>query len=941
MGIDTFIREASSETPDPERALKNLNGLLRSAPWLIEEHEQQIEKIAQLFSYSQFLADYSIKDPSRLSCALKNLHRPLKKGDIISEARNLYRITVENSSNLLRQGSMKILRKLRKDYLLRITLKDITGITGIDESAAELSILSEAIIHVALDISYILMTRKFGHMKDNSFAVIGLGKLGAGELNYSSDIDIITVYLHERSLSYGILNPYGIRMNKISAHEYYCRLTEILTNLLQSPEEDGIAYRVDLRLRPNGQKGELSLPLDSYASYYESWGRTWERVALIRARPVGGDKLLGEKFMQIIEPFVWKKSTDYNDIEEIKGLKRKIDSIADMNDIKRGYGGIREIEFFVHAFQLLYGGEKIELRKGTLTVILRSLVHKGFLPDEDSKILSESYSFLRKLEHILQMKDDLQTYSLPSSPDDFYILAKKMQFLDEKEFSSELRLRRLKVRDMYSSLLGGPETQYEVMAFLEGELPDRATIDYLSFKGFGNPDLALKNIKALYEHMSLGKTLRERTLLRKAIPLFFEEILKSANKDRALNMIVTFFEKVGIHESYIELLLQRKDTREILVTTFSTSTYFARVLLGLENLEGIFEYPDIRMDFTSLRERLLDTLTYTEKPLEAIRNFKCVEELKFGFLVMKGIIDVYKFSQLLSMLADTIIRVILKHLHIEKGFAVIGLGGLGAKELNIGSDLDLTFVSAQGTYISPGISIGEERLAEELIRFLSEYTARGIAYKVDMRLRPDGSRGILVNDIEGYRNYYMKSAHIWEVQSLLRARIIAGDKNLLRSFQHLTKHIISEKGKKISGSDIKDMRERIVREISKESSGYDLKRGPGGIKEIEFLVQYLQLKHCWKIPELITQNTVSAIKGLTTYGIFDKGTGERMLHAHRFLRTVDTLLRLNEEDVLKIDSEVVDIIIRFLDIKSKDIFIMQIQDMRQKILAITTRFYEQ
>jgi glutamine synthetase adenylyltransferase len=211
------------------------------------------------------------------------------------------------------------------------------------------------------------------------------------------------------------------------------------------------------------------------------------------------------------------------------------------------------------------------------------------------------------------------------------------------------------------------------MAFLEGELPDHATIDYLSFKGFGNPDLALKNIKALYEHMSLGKTLRERTLLRKAIPLFFEEILKSANKDRALSMIVTFFEKVGIHDSYIELLLQRKDTREILVTTFSTSTYFSRVLLGLENLEGIFEYPDIRMDFISLRERLLDTLTYTKKPLEAIRDFKSVEELKFSFLVMKGIIDVYKFSQLLSMLADTIIRVILKFRHRE------GASGLGRR----------------------------------------------------------------------------------------------------------------------------------------------------------------------------------------------------------------------------------------------------------------------
>jgi glutamate-ammonia-ligase adenylyltransferase len=941
MAIDTLIREAVSETPDPERALKNFKGLLSTAPQILEEHQQRIEKIAGLFSYSQFLADYSIKNPSTLSYALKNLHKPIKKEDIISEARNLYTFTVENSSSLIRQESMKLLRKLRKDSLLRITLKNITGITELDECVTELSITAEAIIHIALDVSNFLMARKFGYMKDNSFMVIGLGKLGAGELNYSSDIDIITVYLHERSLSYGILNSYGIRANKISAHEYYCSLTEILINLLQSPGEDGIAYRVDLRLRPNGQKGEISLSLDSYTSYYEAWGRTWERVALIRARPVAGESALGKKFMQAIEPFVWKRSTDYNDIDEIKGMKRKIDTIADVNDIKRSYGGIREIEFFVHAFQLLYGGERKKLRKGTLTGILQELRNEGFLPAGDTGILAESYLFLRRLEHILQMKDDLQIHSLPSKPDELEILSKKMNFPHVQEFVSELKLRRLKVRDMYASLLGGQETQHEVMAFLEGELTDSATMDYLSFKGFRNRDSALRNVKTLHEHMSFGKTLRERTLLRKMIPFFFEQILKSANKDRALTMLVTFLEKISMHESYIDLLSQRKDTREILITTFSTSTYFTRLLLSLENIEGIFEYPDIRMDFKAMQERLLNMLNHAPEPVNAVRDFKNIEELKCGFLFMKGIIDVYRFSHLLSALADTIIQAILKHLHAETNFAVIGLGGFGAKELNIGSDLDLLFVSQKENDPTHGVSPVAGGSAEELIRFLSEYTAKGIAYKVDMRLRPDGSRGILVNDIDGYRNYYLKSAQLWEIQSLLRARSIAGDKKLLKAFQYLRRKVVIQRGREITSSEVLDMRKRIIREISKESSGYDLKLGPGGIKEIEFLVQYLQSRYGGRIPELITGSTITAIKRLITYGILDRDVGGRLLNAHKFMRTIDTFLRLNEEEALKIDSELLDTLAKVSNLKTKDALIHQIEDIRQTIVKVAAKFYKQ
>lgn len=945
MNINNIITNASRATPDPERAFKNLERLLLEAPDIFEKHGDRIEGIAGLFAYSQFLADYCISNPASLSRVFMDLHKSIDKQKILSESHDTYAaFHNENNTQLYKLNAMKLLREIKKYYLLIITMKDISGVASLNECVSELSVLSEALLELALDMSFTLMRRKFGLMRENAFSIIGMGKLGARELNYSSDIDIITVYRSEESISTGILNPFGIRYNKISAHEYFCTLTEVLTNLLQSPTEDGIAHRIDLRLRPNGQKGPPSLSLDSYRSYYESWGKTWERIALIRARPVAGDNITGGMFIDSIEPFVWKRSLDYNDIDEIRELKKKIDSIFDTNDIKRGYGGIREIEFFAQTFQLLYGGENKLLRQGTIPAVLDELSKEGLLTGDEARTLSGSYIFLRRIEHILQMKDDLQTYSLPTNPGDFFILSKKMQFENEKEFASELRLKRLKVRDMYNSLLGGTDAAHDVLLTLKDELPDNAILDYLSFKGFKKPDMALKNISAIMDQMSVEKTVRERALLRKTVPVFLEQAVKSINKDRVLDVLVTFIRKIGNHESYIDLLFQRNDTREMLVNIFSTSTYFTRLLLGLENLEGIFEYPDIRQDirlyYKSLQERLTAMLKRTADPLSVIREFKVMEELKTGMLYLKRSLDVYGLSHALSMLAEIIIKATVHHLGINKGFAVIGFGGFGAGELNIGSDLDLIFIRIQDNGNRANKTIGGRiNTAEELIRFLTEYTANGYAYKVDMRLRPDGSKGILVNDIEGYKNYYLKSAHPWEIQSLLRARPVAGDINLTRTFQRLRRQIIIQRGKEISGADIKDMRKRIIHEISLESSGYDIKNGPGGIKEIEFLIQYLQLKHASRLPSLIAHNTVTALKKLEQHTIIDKDSAGILFQSHKFLKTLDTLLRLNEEDLVKTNSEVIDIIIQFLNFQSRDELFDAIENTRHKVIEITKRFY--
>lgn len=322
MKLHHLIKKVIHGTPDPAHSARNLKKLFHEAPELLELKQQEIQLISTLFSYSQFLADFCIQNSSNLTKALELFRDHFDRNTIIVQGRAQFPFIEQQSPQLVKQAALKMLREMKRNYLLIITLRDISGITTFQECMSELSILAEAIIELGVEITTMFMKENFGSLKDDSYCIIGLGKLGAGELNYSSDIDIVSIYRLEDAFSSGVKKLSGVRTNRIYSHEYFCRLTEMLSSLLQTPTEDGFAYRVDLRLRPYGQKGAISFPLTSYRSYYEAWGRTWERMALVRARPVAGDQLLGKSFMDMIEPFVWKRSTDYNDIEEIKALKK-------------------------------------------------------------------------------------------------------------------------------------------------------------------------------------------------------------------------------------------------------------------------------------------------------------------------------------------------------------------------------------------------------------------------------------------------------------------------------------------------------------------------------------------------------------------------------------------------------------------------------------------
>ena len=928
--IHKSIIDASCATPDPKRAEANLLRLFETATER-ERFIPNIKDVAKLFAVSQFLANYCISNPDELFSALKEIKTPVTKKFL--SGRGNTELAFHEETDVT--GAMKRIRLFKKHNLLRITMRDITGITDTLTSMDELTYLAEVVIYFTLLYSFEMNVRKFGDPSDEGLTLIALGKLGGEELNYSSDVDLMAVYAEEGDTS-GVLTLSGVRLNRISNSEFYSKVIELFNRMLSQNTEDGIAYRVDLRLRPQGEKGQVALPLKSYQTYYETWGRTWERMALIRARPVAGNMRLGKSFMEIVESFVWKRAADYSDIEEIKALKKKIDSAFSKDDIKRGYGGIREAEFFIQTFQLIYGNENKGLRTHRLLNAIQSLRWLGMLPEGDLITLWDNYLYLRKVEHLLQMKDDLQTHSLPVLVDDLRALAIKTGFISTNDFMSDLRLKRMKIRNMYNSLLGTEEDVYaEALTLLEGDLSDDELEGYLSFRGFKMPSFGMKNLKGIREQLSLFRTQHERTAMRKVIPMLIEKALKAESPDRALSGLESFFATTGIKETYLTGFMERKELADGVIKILSLSKYLTRIFLSSPKyFDLLLEGNIIRKTFKKTEEELRRSVT-GEYSGSVIAGYKNTEEIRLGSFFLMHVIRVNYLVRCLSHLADAVIGIIAgRFLESSRGvlqyaptsLSVLGMGKLGSREITFGSDLDIIFLSAQPEDL---------KIAEKILKTLTAYTDRGIIYNVDMRLRPDGSKGVLLMDIEGYRNYYLNSAHPWEIQALLKVRPVAGDMKFARLFLEMAKEVVLKRGAELNRDDIRTMRERIVKELSLESKGIDVKLGPGGIEEIEFYIQWLQLYHAKRAPEILVQETVSAIRRLVKKSILNEQYGKTLLHAYEYFRTLETLMRLNEEHMITEDSGFAELAAIFMGHKNKNEFLEYLKAIRKKVMEVT------
>ncbi len=893
-----------SHLPDPERAGKNIDTFLSEHRELRPRVEEHFDRIAALFSHSQFLANYCIQYPNRLFTALECLHGPL---DAHASAAELHEALQSCSS--LNEG-MKVIRRFRKDKQIIVTLKDILHLAELPDIMSDMSNLADIILSESLHFVESFLDQRYGKPDGNALSLISLGKLGAQELNYSSDVDIIFVYRDEGETT-GVSSIPGIMMNRVSAFEYYVKLVEELTRFISSNTEDGFAYRVDLRLRPEGQRGSLVLSLRGYEDYYESWGQLWEKAALLRARPVAGDEVLGREFLSIIKPFIYRKYLDLDTIDEIKRMKSQVEQLKSgtfSRDIKRGFGGIREIEFFIQIFQLMYGGKEPLLRERSTLKALHRLVQKGLIGYDDLHHLSDNYLFLRTLEHRLQQMNDLQTHSLPAGEKDLEILGRKMGYTGRKDFLSELENRRKKVRSIYDSLFQGRGASVSEEGTSEGilsrifwdvEMPIKQPLEEeLSKRGVKDIGKAIHYLMQVRSNIYSFQTIRGRRLLEEIVPKLVEKILDGDNPDAALLQLVGFSSLLAARESYLEPIVQRPEMIDRYTFVFSHSDYLSKILMSNpEYMESLVESVVKRKSLEASKKEL-ELFIDRKGESTAIRLFRRLEEIRLGILFLNREIDVVRLMKGVSTVAEAVLSTLTSH-H-SMGLIIAGFGKLGGREIIFNSDLDIVFITLNDP------EARDIKDAENLLKLLMSYTKDGVAYKVDTRLRPDGSKGPLVSSIKGIADYYLKNAQTWELQALLKARLVSGDTRASRLFVEMKKEVLMKRADEVEIRDIKHMRERIRREISKDavSEGiHDIKLGAGGIGELEFAVQYLQLRNCTLNPILIVQGTLNAIRLLGDLGILSSLNASALKETYLFYRTIETILRLRNETVLKEGSD--------------------------------------
>jgi glutamate-ammonia-ligase adenylyltransferase len=835
------------------------------------------------------------------------------------------------------------LRRMKLREIARIAARDLSRLADLPEVTGDLSALASAAIEGAVRFARRQVAARFGAplveadggvRRECGFVVMGMGKLGAFELNFSSDVDLIFLYDTDRGTTEG-----GAEGKPLTLHQFFVRLSEQVARIVSEVTEDGFVFRVDLRLRPEGTRGDLANSLRSAEIYYESWGQTWERAAMIKARPVAGDVAVGEEFLRIIAPFVYRKHLDFTAIEEIKELKDRIDaalarSRRDAKDLKLGTGGIREIEFFVQAHQLIYGGKNPTLRLRGTDETLRALERQGVVTAQERAGLAEAYVFLRSLEHRIQVFRERQTHVLPHGEADLLRLARAMGLADASALAAETDRHTGNVRAVYDRLFrGGPREEAaaisaDVQALLdrEGEGPD--ALSRLERMGFSDPAAAARNLAVLREGPPFTRLpARARRYLDKIAPLILERVVRTPAPDMALAHTERFLSAVGARTMFYALLYENRKVIDVLVRLFGSSRFLSGYLLRNPQLLDAFLRKDaapVLKTKSELRRDLREALAACadfEQELDELRRFKNLETVRIGMHDMGGALSLEEGVFQLSALAEILLaqaleiarREVRKRFGVpalpdgrEAEFCVLGLGKLGAEELSYHADLDIIFVysGAGETVPAPEGEAADfrkssnheyfARVAQRLISILTTVTREGHVYRLDTRLRPSGNAGPLVSSLAAFELYHRQSAQLWERQALLKCRFVAGDRDFGKRMEETIGRFIYDRPlPPDAAAEIHRLRMRMETELGKERADrLNLKVGRGGIVDVEFAVQYLQLLHGPGNAALRARSTLKALFELRRAEVIGEDEFRTMDEGYRFLRGLELRLRL-------------------------------------------------
>jgi len=869
-----------------------------------------------LFGNSPYLTETALQNPVFVT----DLWRQGPETILAELAGELRAARAAARDGALPEAIATTLRRLKRRVALAVAVADITEVWPLERITGALSDFASGCLDALTDSILLQLARDAridlgGDPEAAAFTVLGMGKLGAGELNYSSDIDLILLYDRDA--------PAIIGNDQIGRH--FVRCARLLVQLMSETSADGYVFRTDLRLRPDPGSTPLVMSVQAAELYYESVGQNWERAAMIKAHPVAGNRAVGASFLADMRPYIWRKHLDFAAIHDIHSIKRQIDAHRGGgtvkvfgHNVKLGRGGIREIEFFAQTQQLIFGGRDPSLRlRGTCETI-RALSATGHVTPAAAGELIEAYEFLRQVEHRLQMVDDRQTHSLPADEAGVAAIATFLGYPDSATFQQALLDRLRCVEGHYAKLfeeapsLAGPGGNL----VFTGTDDDPGTLESLRDMSFRDPSAAAGIVRRWHHgRYRATATARARELLTELMPGLLKELGATAAPDQALLNFDLFLANLPAGVQLFSLFKANPALLELLATIMGSApglaAHLARRTLLLDSVLSPDFYrplpsaPEMTADLTAV----LAKVDHEQDILDLARRWANDRRFQIGVQQLKHIVRPAQAGLAYSDVAAATIsalcdRVEQRFADTHGGFrgqrlAVLGLGKLGSREMSATSDLDLIFVYD----IPSGLETSDgpqplspiqyyTRLSQKIVTALTAHTNEGALYEVDMRLRPSGRAGPLANSLEGFETYHAQSAWTWEHMALTRTRVIHGPPGLIDRLADIVKTTLCRT--RDTGAlvrDVADMRDRIAQHAPAKSA-WDFKHLPGGLFDIDFVAQYLALRHAAARPDVLDPHPAEMLRRMADAGLIERGDAERLRATRTLLSDVQSLLRL-------------------------------------------------
>jgi glutamate-ammonia-ligase adenylyltransferase len=859
-----------------------------------------------IFGNSPYLAGLAVREQGAMASLLAN-------GPDAAFGAVLRDLAQEARPEAGRAELAAALRRAKRRGALIVGAADIGGTWDVGQVTAALSDLAEAALSAA--VRHLLAgagpALRLRHRDDpargSGLIVLGMGKLGARELNYSSDIDLVVLF--DSGQAYHGDNPTA----------FFVRLARDLVRLMEERNADGYVFRTDLRLRPDPAATPLAVSVDAAHTYYSSLGQNWERAAMIKARPVAGDIAAGNAFLAELRPFIWRKHLDFAAIQDIHAIKRQIQAhrggagiaVAGHN-LKLGRGGIREIEFFAQVQQLIWGGRDPKLRIAGTRDALAALVRAGLVAPETEATLARAYDFLRRIEHRLQMRDDRQTHALPEDPEGLAAVATFAGFPDATSFAAALTAELAGVEAAYAALfeevpdLAGPGS-----LVFTGAKDDPATLATLEGMGFANAASVAAAVRAWHHgRPRAARSERARELLTELMPALLAALARQQDPDAAFARFDSFLNRLPAGVQILSLLQRNPALLDKVAAVFGAAPLLAdHLATHPAAIEGLLTGEAPAVD-TGLDAALADC-RYLEEAMDAVRRVVHERAFLIGAATLDGSMDADAAGRARADLADAALAALLprvaedfarRHGRIARGaMAAVALGKLGGREMMAASDLDIILIydhdpaaeaakGGQGRPLTPPEYFS--RLAAAFVAAITAPSGAGKLFDVDMRLRPSGNKGPIAVRLDGFARYHAEDAWTWEHMALTRARVVAGPPGLSRRVGAAIRAALTRPrdAAKVR-ADAAALRGRIARDLP-PFGPLDVKYRDGGLLELEFIAQVLQLVHAPRRPSVLATGTTEALGRLARAGVLGEGEHAALARAARLYRTVQGLLRL-------------------------------------------------